>query len=210
MKNRRIPPLKPLAQLRASWRGQLAHWRWVARGKPTPPPPATKARILAGLARRYGMRTFVETGTFYGDTVAALRRYFDAIYTIELSDELHQRACARFSNDPAIHVLHGDSGELLPQVLEGLDAPALFWLDGHYSGGITAKGSKETPIIAELAALAAQKECPHMIVIDDAHCHGVLPDYPTLPELYLMMRRVWPEAKIRLDANMVQVLPLPR
>lgn len=200
-------PRECLVWLRACWREHLAHWLWVVGGRRPPPPPATKARVLRGLARRFGLRIFVETGTYCGDMVATLRREFDLVYTIELSDELFARACTRFAGDAGVHVLHGDSGDLLPQVLSGIEQPALFWLDGHYSGGITAKGSRETPILAELSALAAQAQCAHVIVIDDASCHGILPDYPTLPELRVRLREIWPHAEIVEEANMVQVLP---
>jgi hypothetical protein len=43
--------------------------------------------------------------------------------------------------------------------------PALFWLDAHACGGVTARGKKITPILEELDGIV--NENPHVIVIDD-------------------------------------------
>ena len=48
-------------------------------------------------------------------------------------------------------ILQGDSTDVLPEVVEKMDEPTLFWLDGHYSGGITASGEQETPIVTGCA-----------------------------------------------------------
>ena len=62
----------------------------------------------------------------------------ERVVTIELSDKLYQLALKRFSDTPAVECRHGDSGEILGRVLAELNAPALLWLDGHWSGGVTA------------------------------------------------------------------------
>ena len=41
----------------------------------------------------------------------------------------------------------------VPELVRQLDGPALFWLDGHYSGGDTAKGELDTPVSAELESI---------------------------------------------------------
>ena len=92
----------------------------------------------------------METGTYYGDMIAAMMPQFDAIYSIELSDELYDRARRRFRGSDKVTLIHGDSAVELAAIVRGLDRPALFWLDGHYSGGETAKGATETPVLAEL------------------------------------------------------------
>jgi hypothetical protein len=63
-----------------------------------------------------------------------------------------------------------------------IDQPALFYLDGHYSGGITARAAKDTPIYEELSHIF-EHDPRHVIVIDDARCFGRDPDYPSLHEL---------------------------
>jgi hypothetical protein len=49
-----------------------------------------------------------------------------------------QKAKHRFRADPNIHILQGDSGEILPKIMGDISQPCLFWLDEHYSGGINA------------------------------------------------------------------------
>ena len=56
-----------------------------------------------------------------------------------------------------------------------LEEPTLFWLDGHYSGGVTARGSKETPILDEVDKILSTKESRHVLIVDDARCFGTDP-----------------------------------
>ena len=139
--------------------------------------------IIREYAERYGPGTFVETGTYLGGTVDAVRGHFRRIYSIELDPTLHARARAHFARVPHVTLLQGDSGEVLPGLLSGIREPCLFWLDGHFSGGRTAKGRLETPIVAELLAILAHPIDGHVILVDDARGFGNLPDYPSLDEL---------------------------
>ena len=70
---------------------------WKHKGCPAPPPHGVKLRTLDEYAKTFNLRVLVETGTFYGDTIAAMARNFDHIYSIELSQQLHEIAKARFS-----------------------------------------------------------------------------------------------------------------
>lgn len=76
--------------------------------------------------------------------------------------------------------MHGDSGKILPEILASLNKPCLFWLDAHYSDGITAKGDVETPIVSELEAIFNHSIQSHVILIDDARCFIGENDYPTI------------------------------
>src|SRR5437764_13001304 len=51
--------------------------RWLLRGRRGAPPPFLKHRVIARYARRYRLRTLVETGTYRGDTIAAVSEPFD-------------------------------------------------------------------------------------------------------------------------------------
>ena len=61
--------------------------------------------------------------------------------SIELADGYYAAATKRFASYPNVALHHGDSGQLLPQIVAGLKKPAFFWPGGHYSGGLTAKGA---------------------------------------------------------------------
>jgi hypothetical protein len=173
----------PIYKYYVEWRGQKLVKEWRAAGEQGPPPYVLKWRTIREYARAHGLKTLVETGTFVGDTVAMMSRDFDQITTIELDRELYLKAKERFSTKPHINVLHGDSGIVLPELLKTLEKPALFWLDGHYSAGVTAKGHLETPIIGEVSAILAHHVRSHVLLIDDARCFTGENDYPTVTEL---------------------------
>src|SRR5579871_2612293 len=132
-----------------TYRDWRAGWQWRIAGRPLPPPPHVKRRFLRSYGRAHGLRLFVETGTYVGDTIAALHGSFEHLHSIELSRELYERVFDRFGDDPKVTLWHGDSGDILPHLLPRLDAPTLFWLDGHYSGGTTARGVEDTPILRD-------------------------------------------------------------
>lgn len=153
------------------------------------PSDPVKQGIIRELGARFGTPVLVETGTYMGNMIQAIKHDFKRIYSIELQTELWERAKQKFANDKHITLLQGDSGEVLATVLAELDQPALFWLDGHYSGDITAKGELVTPIQKELEQifrhpLAAQ----HVILIDDARLFVGKDDYPTLETIETTVR----------------------
>jgi len=151
---------------------------WGLSGRPVPPPGLFKARTVRKYAKHYGLRCLVETGTYRGGMIATVRRDFDEIYSIELSDRLHAIAQERFAKDKHVRLICGDSGEELPRVVERLVCPALFWLDAHYSGGETAEGIEGNPIMREIACIL--KDCKaHVILVDDMRLFGTDPAYPT-------------------------------
>ena len=127
--------------------------QWEKEGKPVPPPHLVKQKAIEEHKKKFDLSILVETGTYLGDMVEAQRNNFKKIYSIELSEKLFRKTVNRFKPYPHIQLLLGDSGAKLNEIVPGLDQPALFWLDGHYSGGITALGSKECPVPEELQAI---------------------------------------------------------
>jgi len=147
-----------------------------------PTPHLVKIKTIIELANRYSIRTLIETGTYLGDTVFATRNTFDRIISIEIDRELYERARRRFSKFSHITILLGDSGKVLPNLLPGIDTPCVFFLDAHYSGGITSKGNSQTPIRQELEAILNHKVQQHVVIIDDAR-DFTGGDYPIIEEL---------------------------
>jgi hypothetical protein len=133
----------------------------------------TKVRAIRWHARRYGPRVFVETGTGFGDTTAAVADLFAQCFTIELSAELHQHATTRLAKIGHVRCLQGDSGRIVSDLVRSqISGPALFWLDAHTSGGRTASAGYD-PIFAELDAIFSAPQPAHVILIDDARGHQV-------------------------------------
>ena len=154
-----LKPLVPqwvLYQHRKQFRKKLVNRElkgWKEIGCPVPPPHLVKQITIQTYQEKYKVTTLVETGTFMGDMVDAQKIYFKKIFSIELGKELYENAKSRFINNNNITILQGDSGKVLSSILKELNEPAIFWLDGHYSGGITAKGDKECPIFEEIDAI---------------------------------------------------------
>lgn len=181
--------------------------QWEASGRPSPPPHLIKQDILRKYVKQFDCKTLVETGTYYGDMVHALLDSFDAIYSIELSVELHALACERFADLPKVHLIQGDSGTELTKLIPQLNQPALFWLDGHYSAGPTALGSKETPILDELKHLFSMSKAEHVILIDDAREFGSNPAYPTLDEVRNFIQSSNSRYEMSVDTDIIRVTP---
>lgn len=156
---------------------------WEKDGCPVPPPHIVKQFEIETFQKIYGYNTFIETGTYIGDMVEAQKRKFKKIISIELSDNLAKNAQLRFKKDENIKIVQGDSGKVLVEILKTILEPAIFWLDGHYSAGITAKGEKDCPIFEELDAIFSAKKNNHILLIDDARFFIGQGDYPTIEEL---------------------------
>lgn len=121
--------------------------------------------------------------------LAANADSFDRLVSIELSPELFAKANERFSGVSKIELKYGNSAELLCEVLRDIREPCLFWLDAHYSGGITARGDIDTPIVKELRSILTHRIRNHVILIDDARCFGTMKDYPSISELDRLLTR---------------------
>jgi len=179
----------------------LSLQEWMESGKPAPPPHEVKERILSDYAAAFGTRTLIETGTYAGDMVWAMRDRFDRIFSIELSEHLARRARRRFRAFPHIHILHGDSGSLLPGLLSRISTPCLFWLDSHYCAGISARGEAATPVIEEMKTILEHGIEDHAILLDDARLFtatGGFPAVQQLRELVALRRPAW-EFSVRND-----------
>jgi hypothetical protein len=176
----------------------IAARNWDGRG---PAPHPIKQRTVRKYASKHRLRILVETGTFYGDMVAAMLHDFDLIYSIELSEALYRKAVRRFRDYSHVRLIHGDSAEELGKLVGTLPGPALFWLDGHFSGGVTARGSADTPIFAELLHIRSSAH-PHVVLIDDARCFGTDPVYPKMSELQTFIGA--PELKVETDSFVIE------
>lgn len=156
---------------------------WEKKGKPIPLPHLMKQRIIKQYAREFSVDTLIETGTYLGDMVHATKNTFSKIVTIELNKSLYERAKKKFAKFAYISIIEGSSVEALPGILTNITQPCLFWLDAHYSGGITTKGELETPIIQELSYILDHSVVEHVILIDDAREFIGRNGYPTIEEL---------------------------
>jgi hypothetical protein len=175
-----------------------------------PPPNSYKQDTVKQYGERFHLNTFIETGTFLGDMVNAVRRDFDNIASIELDDTFYHRAALRFANWNYIKIYHGDSAEVLPKILRSVTQPCLFWLDAHYSEGRTARGLKETPIVEELRAIFAHPVKRHVILVDDARCYRGIGDWPTLEALRTLVRTERPNGIFYVQHDIIRIHQEPQ
>jgi len=174
-----FPPYRLYRRYRNRRKNTARYREWLKNGKPVPPPHIVKQLAVREYAERFRLGCLVETGTYLGEMIEAVRGMFDRIYSIELDAALYDGARKKFRRYRQITLLHGDSGTVLKDVLAELDRPALFWLDGHYSGGETARGELETPVMKELENIYRHPHARnHVILIDDARCFDNERDYP--------------------------------
>jgi len=198
------PLLRNLLQKRIQEREMK---RWERKGRFGPTPHIIKQNVLKAYSDKYGLNVLVETGTYFGDMVEAMKDCFVRICSIELDQHFFQEAKKRFVSAEHIEIIHGDSGEELGKVIKKINQPILFWLDGHYSGEDTARGKGDTPIYNELNHILSSKENRHVIIIDDAHCFGMEPSYPTIKELKEFINSKRDYFQITVLDNIIRVVP---
>jgi hypothetical protein len=114
-------------------------------------------------------KKFIETGSYIGLGIdLALQSGFEEIYSIELTEHYYNSCQEKFKGDDRIHLILGDSYFELEKLLNRFpEEPFTYWLDGHYSGGDTGIGIKESPLLKELEVILARKVPGELIYVDD-------------------------------------------
>jgi len=178
---------------------------WKLEGRPIPPPHVVKQNIIKYYAIKFRPQNFIETGTYMGEMIDAVLNIFPKIISIEFGSELADRAKKRFSSYSHVKIIQGDSGKVLPEVMDDITEPCLFWLDAHYSGGVTAKSDLETPIVKELCVLL-EHNCPdHVILIDDAREFTGQNNYPLLDEVRNLILAKRPEWVMQVKDDVIRI-----
>ena len=105
------------------------YWYWKLRGEPIRSPHLVKQRAVREYAALYGLRTLVETGTYYGEMVSAMRKRFYRIYSVEFDSALAHRAQKKFAPWPHVHILEGDSRRVVPELIVFIYVEGLLWIE---------------------------------------------------------------------------------
>lgn len=156
---------------------------WGASSFTSPSPHFIKQACVL----RNGLKgsTYLETGTYLGDTTALLSLVAERVISIEPEIKLYQLAQLRFENSKNIEIINATSESIFPVLIPKLRGDVSFWLDGHYSSGETFQGRKNTPIIEELNEIGKNLLNFNKVVImvDDVRCFDPsiagFEDYPT-------------------------------
>lgn len=151
------------------------------------------------LRKRFSLSRFVETGTYLGDTAQSMSDWFNEVVTIEVDQNLHSAAEARFKTSERITCILGNSSDVLMGILKE-NKPSLIWLDAHYSGGVTGRWNDlNTPIEEELSVIMNSPQASsNIILIDDIryfidtskieHLHDSISGYPDLKTVALQVK----------------------
>lgn len=160
---------------------------WTRRGFAPPAPQIVKWSVLK---RWGGDVTWIESGTFTGETTRFLSTFSKYVFSIEPSPKLAKSARRHFSANENVTIIEGLSESELPRLLKELSKlereDVSFWLDGHYSAGITFQGPSDTPIVEEL--LAISEHLPSFkkvtVFVDDVRCFDPsITEYASYPPL---------------------------
>jgi len=165
--------------------------------------PEKRAEIMKWQAMT-GCKFFVETGTFLGETTLAMSRVFERCWTVEIDQSLYEQALRRFHGHDNITALQGDSASRIVDILREIDAPAIFWLDGHYSRGKTGRGATDTAVVSELAHIFEHPIKEHVILIDDARTFLGVNGYPTIKALHRFVRQRSPY-RMRVSNDIIRL-----
>jgi hypothetical protein len=118
---------------------------------------------------------FIETGTLRGETIFAMEPWFDELHTIELGKDLWSRVKGRYRGEK-IRFHHGDSPTVLRELLPAITRRAIFFLDGHWSCGVTARGEQDVPLLDEIRVITRCFTHEALLVIDDLRLFGQGPE----------------------------------
>ncbi|MCK9273393.1 hypothetical protein M0P65_07695 [Candidatus Gracilibacteria bacterium] len=168
------------------------------------PPSIIKYQKIIAVTKDNNLKNIIETGTYLGDMIAATKKIFTKIDSIELNQELYQEAVKRFRKEPHIKIWNGDSYLILAEIIKDTKQPTLFWLDAHYSGGITAKSEfGDTPINKELEVIFSNWQKDSVILIDDSRLFVGTNNYPTLENLSEYIKKQPLNLKLDIEDDII-------
>jgi hypothetical protein len=153
-------------------------WRRRKYGSPSP----RQVKLACLIRNGFQSATWVETGTYLGQSTRALAAFGNPVFTLEPQPALFEYARRRLARYANIKVIFGTSETALPAILPDISGDVNFWLDGHSSGGVTYEGQLVSPILVELACISKHRSnfgrvC---ILVDDVREFGRSSGYPSL------------------------------
>ena len=140
-------------------------FKWRSLNYSSPSPQHVKIRILK--SNSLNNATWVETGTYLGDTTSKLSKIAKNVISIEPQYELSVFASIRLKRLKNVEIINATSENCISSVLDTISGPTCFWLDGHYSGDVTFLGTKISPISDELATIAKYLKTNEVVVFVD-------------------------------------------
>ena len=179
--------------------------KWNLKGKQNPPVDYIKQNTIIKYIKAHKVRTFVETGTYYGDTLDRVSKYVDKAYSVEIEKKFYENALIRFKKNKKIELLHGDSGRKISNILGKISDRTAFWLDGHYNNIKESEIGQITPIYLELDAIYSHNIKNHILLIDDSRLFIGSNGYPVLEDLKKYIYKKNSNARISIHNDIIIV-----
>jgi hypothetical protein len=162
-----------------------------------------KQKVVRAYGAKFGLKTLVETGTYYGEMVAAMKDRFDRLYSIEFVPALAERAMRKFARDEHVQIFCGDSRVVLPEVLALLRGAALFWLDAGYYGWVGKQGDQQR-LSAELEMILSHP-FPHVILLDDARGLTGRDGIPSVDDVKSYVESKFPQRSVEVEYDIMRI-----
>lgn len=181
--------------------------KFIKKGFAGPMPPPLKRIVIKQYLENYKLSIFIETGTLMGDTTIVVARTGAICYTIELSEKYYNLSKKKLKKFKNVHIFHGNSRDILPNILTNLNQPALFYLDAHFSGNDTA--NSQNPIYDELNFILSHKINKHVILIDDARLFNGTDSYPEIEQIYNLINKHFKNLySVEISCDIIRIVPL--
>jgi hypothetical protein len=164
-----------------------------------------KEKVVREYGEKYGLKTLVETGTYYGEMVAATKSHFDRVYSVEYVPELAERATRKFARDKHVRIFCGDSRVVIPEILALLKGPALFWLDAGYYGWV-GRRTDDQRLSAELDAILSHRY-EHVILLDDARGLTGQDGIPSINDVKTRVEAKFPQLTVDVKYDIIRIAP---
>ncbi len=188
------------------WLGYFIDIYHFAQCSPKNPYSYTKFRLINSVRQRTNANVFVEAGTFKGVMSARCASVFQQVYTVELDKNLASRAGKYLARKQNVYVVQGDAIQVIPVLLQSDQINnVLIFLDGHFSGGDTAKGDLVEPAVAAIKKITPYKNKIRAIIIDDFRNFGSEYDYPTKSELLQAIEQTFAKCRLSVFSDLVVV-----
>jgi hypothetical protein len=129
------------------------------------------------MRRALNVSTFVETGTYKGDTATWAANHFENVITIQNSKALFDEVSSANRRLTNVEFVLGDSRMVLRNKLAEIHGSAIFWLDAHWCGMDSFGADDQCPIIEEIRAIRSTG-IDHCILIDYARLFLSPPPLP--------------------------------
>ena len=171
--------------------------------------------LVEALRNELPLSTFVETGTFHGDTLIAMAPMFTKLYSVELSKELWEESSKRLQEFKHVSISLDDSPQFIEKLQPSLkNDSVLYWLDAHWCvSDNTAGEDSQCPLVKEIKAIGKLNNSS-AIVIDDARLFLAPPpepheisDWPLFEEVNNALRMLSAEHEITIVNDTIAFYP---